>query len=247
MVNSPELLAKRYQSVLRRIQDAQENSSAQDQNQTVQLLAVSKTYPASDIETLYLLGQRCFGENYLQEAEQKMTQLAHYPDIEWHFIGHLQSNKSRAVAEQFSWLQTLHSEKLAKRLSQQRPKTRPPLNVLLQVNIDNEASKSGLLPTEITPLAETVSALPGLSLRGLMAIPAKLDNVPSASKDHPAFAKLHQLFTHLQQSLPHEQIDTLSMGMSSDLETAIAHGASLIRIGTALFGERKAKPKRDYP
>ncbi|MCL2918183.1 YggS family pyridoxal phosphate-dependent enzyme [Shewanella litorisediminis] len=203
----------------------------------IKLLAVSKTKPASDILSAYSAGQRLFGENYVQEGVQKIAELkSQCPDIEWHFIGPLQSNKSRPVAEHFDWLHTLDREKLAIRLSEQRPAELSPLNVLIQVNISDEESKSGVKPSDIAALADAVCRLPRLRLRGLMAIPAPTDDQERAKSE---LASMQSLFKSLQQS--HGtlgQIDTLSMGMSGDLELAIDNGSTLVRVGSAIFGER---------
>ena len=191
----------------------------------VTLLAVSKGQPAARIQEAVAAGQKAFGENYVQEAVQKMETL---PSLEWHLIGPLQSNKTRVVAERFDWVQTVASEKIAKRLSEQRPGHLPPLNVLIQVNASGEASKSGVAPSEVSALAQAVAALPRLRLRGLMAIPE-----PGA--DRARYREVKQLF----DALP--GCDTLSMGMSDDLELAIAEGATMVRIGTAIFGPRTQK------
>ncbi len=199
------------------------------------LLAVSKTRPAADLLALYQLGQRRFGENYLQEALQKIDELAAY-DIEWHFIGPIQSNKTRDIAANFSWVHSVERLKIARRLSEQRPAGLPPLNICLQVNVSGEASKSGCSLEELPQLAAEVAGLPNIRLRGLMAIPA-----PSSD-----FEQQREPFRILRQALKELQaegleLDTLSMGMSGDLEAAIAEGATLLRIGTALFGPRAAK------
>ena len=191
----------------------------------VTLLAVSKGQPAARIQEAVAAGQKAFGENYVQEAVQKMETL---PSLEWHLIGPLQSNKTRVVAERFDWVQTVASEKIAKRLSEQRPGHLPPLNVLIQVNASGEASKSGVAPSEVSALAQAVAALPRLRLRGLMAIPE-----PGA--DRARYREVKRLF----DALP--GCDTLSMGMSDDLELAIAEGATMVRIGTAIFGPRTQK------
>lgn len=202
---------------------------------SVTLLAVSKTRPAEDIRAAWAAGLTRFGENYLQEALDKIEQLQDLP-LEWHFIGPIQSNKTRPIAEHFDWVHSVDRLKIAQRLSDQRPNEMAPLNVCLQVNISREASKSGCLPEEAPELALQFSQLPGIRLRGLMAIPA-------ASEDpliqHQAFADLRQLLEQIRQQLP--DLDTLSMGMSGDLEVAIAEGASIVRIGTALFGPRAPK------
>jgi pyridoxal phosphate enzyme (YggS family) len=203
--------------------------------ESIKLLAVSKTKPVEDILAAYRHGQRLFGENYLQEAEHKIQQLAEL-DIEWHFIGPLQSNKTRRAAELFDWIHTIDRWKIAHRLSEQRPVGLPPLNVLLQVNIENEASKSGIKPEQLPELAEQVAELPGLRLRGLMAIPAIHQDYTQQCKP---FAAMQKLIAELQQRHPH--CDTLSMGMTADMAAAIAHGATLVRIGTAIFGAREPR------
>ena len=198
----------------------------------VRLLAVSKTQPASAIRALHAEGQRAFGENYVQEALAKQADLGDLA-IEWHLIGPLQSNKCREVAERFDWLQTLDRAKLVDLLARHRPAGRAPLNVLVQVNIDDEASKSGCTPGEIDALADRIAAQPALRLRGLMAIPAPS---PDDTIRRVAFARMRALFDALRAK--HADVDTLSMGMSDDLELAIAEGATMARVGTALFGAR---------
>ena len=193
------------------------------------LLAVSKTKPADAIREAHAAGVCDFGENYLQEALEKQTQLADLPLI-WHFIGPIQSNKTRPIAEHFDWVHSVDRLKIAQRLSEQRPAHLPALNICLQVNVSGEDSKSGCSPEELTALAQAVVALPNLRLRGLMAIPEPTDDVAA---QHAAFARLRQLRDELALNL-----DTLSMGMSHDLEAAIAEGATWVRIGTALFGAR---------
>lgn len=204
------------------------------------LLAVSKTKPALMVREAHRLGQRDFGENYLQEALEKQAALADLPDIVWHFIGPLQSNKSRAVAEHFAWLHSLDREKLARRLSEQRPAHLPPLNVCLQVNISDEATKAGVSLDDLPALAEAVVALPGLSLRGLMAIPAPAQGVEAQREP---YARLRQALEALRQRFPEAPLDTLSMGMSDDLEAAVAEGATWVRLGTAIFGARPKTPR----
>ncbi len=204
------------------------------------LLAVSKTKPALMVREAHRLGQRDFGENYLQEALEKQAALADLPDIVWHFIGPLQSNKSRAVAEHFAWLHSLDREKLARRLSEQRPGHLPPLNVCLQVNISDEATKAGVSLDDLPALAEAVVALPGLSLRGLMAIPAPAQGVEAQREP---YARLRQALEALRQRFPEAPLDTLSMGMSDDLEAAVAEGATWVRLGTAIFGARPKTPR----
>jgi hypothetical protein len=195
----------------------------------VQLLAVSKTQPAEAIREACAAGLRDFGENYLQEALDKQAHLADLP-LHWHFIGPIQSNKTKAIAEHFDWVHSVDRLKIAQRLSDQRPAHLPALNVCLQVNVSGEASKSGCAPEEVAQLANAIAALPRLRLRGLMAIPEPTDDV---AEQHAAFARLRDL----QQTLGLD-LDTLSMGMSQDLEAAITEGATWVRIGTALFGAR---------
>src|SRR5690606_19203547 len=203
----------------------------------ITLLAVSKTQPAASIRAAHAGGLRDFGENYLQEALDKIALLRDLADIRWHFIGPMQSNKTRAIAEHFAWAHGVDRLKIAERLSQQRPAALPPLNVCLQVNIDGEASKSGVAPEALPALADAVAALPGLRLRGLMAIPAPSDD--AAAQRAPFFRLAQQLAT-LRARLP--GLDTLSMGMSDDLEAAIAEGSTLVRVGTAIFGPRRQNP-----
>jgi pyridoxal phosphate enzyme (YggS family) len=198
----------------------------------VALLAVSKTKPADAIRALAAQGQRAFGENYVQEALAKQRELADLK-LEWHLIGPLQSNKCAEVARHFDWLQSLDRGKLVPLLSKHRPEGAAPLNVLVQVNVDDEASKSGCRPEDVPALARAVAAAPGLSLRGLMAIPAPL---PDLEKRRAAFAKMRGLFDALRAGFP--SVDTLSMGMSEDFELAIAEGATMVRVGSALFGAR---------
>ncbi len=199
---------------------------------SVTLVAVSKTQPADAVRALADMGQTDFGENYLQEALAKQQALVDL-SLQWHFIGPIQSNKTRDIAEYFDWVHSVDRLKIAQRLSDQRPLTQPPLSVCLQVNVSDEDSKSGCTLAELPALAAAIQALPQLQLRGLMAIPA-----PVASTDDPArpFILLRQAFDSLlADGLP---LDTLSMGMSDDFELAIAHGATHIRVGSALFGPR---------
>lgn len=198
------------------------------------LLAVSKTQPVEAIRALAAQGQRAFGENYVQEALTKQRELADLA-LEWHLIGPLQSNKCREVAQHFDWLQSLDRAKLIAPLAQHRPADREPLNVLIQVNIDDEASKSGCTPGEVAALAARIATESALRLRGLMAIPAP---APDAGTRRAAFVRMRALFDALR--VEHPAIDTLSMGMSDDFDLAIAEGANLVRIGTALFGPRTA-------
>ncbi|AIQ99942.1 YggS family pyridoxal phosphate-dependent enzyme [Pluralibacter gergoviae] len=201
----------------------------------VTLLAVSKTKPASAIEEAIAAGQRAFGENYVQEGVEKVRYFreAGQSDLQWHFIGPLQSNKSRQVAEHFDWCHTVDRLRIASRLSEQRPKDLPPLNVLIQVNISDEESKSGIAPQEVDALAAQVAELPGLRLRGLMAIPAPESDYERqfavARQMAVAFARLKERYA---------TVDTLSLGMSDDMEAAIAAGSTMVRIGTAIFGAR---------
>ena len=198
----------------------------------VKLLAVSKTRPASDLRRLAELGQQHFGENYIQEALGKQRELAD-PELQWHFIGPLQSNKCRDVAQHFDWLESLDRRKLIEPLSRFRPDSRGPLNVLIEVNIDSEPGKSGCAPEQMPTLAELIAKAPALRLRGLMAIPAPHANL---ALRQAAFQRMRKLFDQLGEKYP--QLDTLSMGMSDDFEAAIAAGATEVRIGTRLFGPR---------
>jgi pyridoxal phosphate enzyme (YggS family) len=196
------------------------------------LLAVSKTQPAAAIAELAAAGQHAFGENYVQEALAKQVELRALP-LEWHLIGHLQSNKAREAATAFDWVQTVDRTKLVAALARHRPAEAPPLNVLIQVNIDDETSKHGCTPQEVPSLAAAIAAEPRLRLRGLMAIPAP---APEEAVRRAAFARMRHLFEALATEHPH--VDTLSMGMSDDIELAVDEGATLVRVGTALFGKR---------
>lgn len=200
------------------------------------LLAVSKTKPVAAIAEAIAAGQHAFGENYVQEGVDKIQYFAQLPEgagLEWHFIGPLQSNKSKLVAENFAWCHTLERQRIAQRLNDQRPTGMPPLNVLIQINISDERSKSGIVLDELPAFAEAVAALPNLSLRGLMAIPA-----PEADyqRQLAVFGQMHDAFLALKQRYP--QVDTLSMGMTDDMAAAIAAGSTMVRIGTAIFGAR---------
>jgi pyridoxal phosphate enzyme (YggS family) len=199
---------------------------------SVRLLAVSKTFPASQVAEAFAAGQTAFGENYIQEAVEKITALAHLP-LEWHCIGPIQSNKTRLVAEHFDWVHSLDRLKIAQRLSEQRPDTLAPLNVCLQINIDGGPTKSGVAPAEALALAQAVAQLPRLRLRGIMTIPEPSENFASASKAH---REARALFDSL--CLSGLALDTLSMGMSADLEAAIAEGSTMVRVGSAIFGGR---------
>lgn len=200
--------------------------------ESVHLLAVSKTFGPAAIIEAWQAGQRAFGENFVQEAIDKVRELASF-DIDWHFIGPLQSNKTRPVAEHFSWVHGLEREKIAQRLNDARPPHLPPLNVLIQVNISGESSKSGVAPGTERNLAAAIRQLPRLRLRGLMAIP---EPTPDVIAQRAHFALLRRLKENLQAD--DATIDTLSMGMSDDLEAAVAEGATIVRVGTAIFGAR---------
>ncbi|AKA83195.1 YggS family pyridoxal phosphate-dependent enzyme [Pseudomonas synxantha] len=213
--------------VSQRIRAAAE--AAQRDASSIHLLAVSKTKPAQAVREAYAGGMHDFGENYLQEALGKQAELTDLP-LSWHFIGPIQSNKTRAIAENFAWVHSVDRLKIAQRLSEQRPADLPPLNICIQVNVSGEASKSGCTPADLPALANAISALPRLKLRGLMAIPEPTED--RAAQD-AAFARVRDLQASLDLAL-----DTLSMGMSHDLESAIAQGATWVRIGTALFGAR---------
>ena len=199
---------------------------------SVRLLAVSKTFPASQVAEAFAAGQSAFGENYIQEAVEKITALAHLP-LDWHCIGPIQSNKTRLVAEHFDWVHSVDRLKIAQRLSEQRPDNLAPLNICLQINIDGGPTKSGVAPEEALALAQAVAQLPRVRLRGIMTIPEPSENFASASKAH---RDARALFDNLRQS--GLALDTLSMGMSADLEAAIAEGSTMVRVGSAIFGGR---------
>lgn len=201
----------------------------------VALVAASKSQPSSAIRALAAEGQRVFGENYVQEALAKQRELIDL-DVEWHMIGPLQSNKCELVARNFDWLQSLDREKLVAPLDRARPENMAPLNVLIEVNVGGESSKSGCAPEQVSALAGKIAQAPRLRLRGLMAIP---EPTPDREQRRTAFARLRGMFEALRREYP--QADTLSMGMSDDFELAIAEGATMVRIGTALFGPRKRK------
>ena len=228
MINT---IADPLAKVTARIQQAV--AAARRNGETVRLIAVSKTHPANLLAQAYACGQRDFGENYLQEALEKQAELTDLADIVWHFIGPIQSNKTRAIAKNFAWIHSIDREKIAQRLNEQRPDDLPPLQVCLQVNIDDEDTKSGVSLAELPALAKVVSQLPRLQLRGLMAVPAAKDNI---QQQRAGFAKLHGALVELQQL--GYTVDTLSMGMSGDLEAAIAEGATMVRVGTDIFGVR---------
>lgn len=204
-------------------------------NDSVQLLAVSKTKPASDIKQAYAAGQICFGENYLQEALEKIAELNDLP-LEWHFIGAIQSNKTKDLAEHFDWVHSVDRLKIARRLSQQRNNTMKPLNICIQVNISNEESKSGVKLNELSALANEITTLKNITLRGLMAIPVKAQSI---NEQRAEFSKMRHALNDLQITYP--KMDTLSMGMSNDMEAAIAEGSTILRIGSAIFGARDTR------
>ena len=225
-------IADNLQAVHRRIDAACARAGRPEHSVT--LLAVGKTFPADTVRTAFDAGQRCFGENYLQEALDKMAGLADLRDrVQWHLIGPLQSNKTRAAAEAFDWVHSVDRLKIAQRLSEQRPAALPPLQLCLQVNISGEASKSGLAVDEIPDVARAVAALPRVRLRGLMAVPAPTSDLAAQRLPH---ARLRELLASLQRD--GLDVDTLSMGMTADLEAAIAEGATIVRVGTAIFGAR---------
>lgn len=234
---SPQSITDNIANVRARIRSTEQ--SAGRAADSVTLMAVSKTRGAEEIRDAYRAGIRQIGENYLQEALAKQQLLADCKELCWHFIGPLQSNKTRAVAEHFDWIHSVDRIKLARRLSEQRPESMPALNVCLQVNISNEASKAGVGLAELHELADEVAKLPGLKLRGLMAIPEKTDD---STQQHNAFARLRAALQELQAQ--HPDLDTLSMGMSADMEAAIAEGATIVRIGTDIFGPRRHSNER---
>jgi pyridoxal phosphate enzyme (YggS family) len=218
------------QAVLRRIESAARAAGRDPRG--IRLLAVSKTWPADAILEAHRAGQCAFGESQVQEAAGKISALQQQ-GLEWHFIGPIQSNKTRTIAAQFDWVHSVEREKVAGRLSEQRPAERAPLDVCIEVNVSGEASKAGVLPEQAPALAEAVARLPRLALRGLMTVPA-----PSAdpARQRAQFAVLRALFEHLRAG--GLALDTLSMGMSDDLEAAIAEGATMVRVGSAIFGRR---------
>lgn len=225
-LESSDNLIQRFQGVRSEV-----DALAKQQHQAVSLLAVSKKHPAHSIETLYNQGQNCFAENYVQEGVDKVNKLRHL-QIEWHFIGPIQSNKTRLVAESFSWVHTIDRDKIAQRLNDQRPENLAPLNVLIQVNISDQDSKSGIHLGELASLADFIQQQPKLKLRGLMCIPAPLNDTELKQE----FLAMHKAYEDLKAK--YDTVDTLSMGMSGDLELAIACGSNMVRIGTAIFGQR---------
>jgi pyridoxal phosphate enzyme (YggS family) len=227
-MTSKSALEPRWNAVRQRLRAAEQAASRPFGS--VRLIAVGKTHPAEAIRAVHTLGQRDFGENYLQEALDKQARLNDL-DIVWHFIGPIQSNKTRAIAEHFDWVHSVDRLKIAERLSAQRPDGLPPLNVCIQVNVSGEASKSGIDFAELPALAQVIRSLPRLRLRGLMAIPEPTDN---PEQQRAAFRSLRLAMNELGMS----ELDTLSMGMSDDLEAAVGEGATMVRIGTAIFGPR---------
>lgn len=230
MVPSTSTLQANLLTVQERIARACERAGRR--TDSVLLLAVSKTFPAEAVRTAADAGQRHFGENYAQEGVEKLGLLANR-DLVWHFIGPVQSNKTRPIAQCFQWVHTVEREKIARRLSDQRDPGLPPLQVCLEVNVSGEGSKSGVAPDEVFGLAEAVAQMPGLRLRGLMAIP---EPTPDEALQRTRFAQLRDLLHSLERR--GHDVDTLSMGMSADLEAAVMEGATIVRVGTAIFGER---------
>lgn len=231
-MNQHSAIAENLQQVRDRI--ASSAALCERSPQEVTLLAVSKTKPASAIEEAIAAGQLAFGENYVQEGVEKVAAFAnHQPPLVWHFIGPLQSNKSRLVAESFDWCHTIDRLKIAQRLNEQRPAGKAPLQVLIQVNISDEQSKSGIALDQVAQLATAIAAMPNLTLRGLMAIPAAESDY---ARQLAVFSQMSEAFQRLKQSYP--QVDTLSMGMTDDMPAAIAAGSTMVRIGTAIFGAR---------
>ena len=225
-------ISNRLQDILTTIQSAQASSQF---GQTVKLVAVSKAQPAAAIREAYIAGQAIFGENYLQEALDKQAQLGDL-NIEWHFIGPIQSNKTQPISQHFSWVHSIDRLKIAQRLNESRPDDLPPLQVCIQVNVSNEDSKSGVLPDDVTALAAEIGKLPKLRLRGLMAIPAPTHDI---NQQIAQFKRVRQCYDALLAK--GFTLDTLSIGMSDDYPAAIAQGATLVRIGSALFGARPAR------
>ena len=229
-------ISARLQAVHARIDAAAlRYARPRDASDSIALLAVSKTWPASAVREAFAAGQRLFGENYVQECLEKADALAELraQGLQWHFIGPLQSNKTRRIAETCDWVHSIDRLKIAERLSEQRPPALPPLQVCLQVNVSGEDTKSGVAPSDVAALARAVAQLPRLQLRGLMAIPAPTDDF---AQQRESFARLRACREQLDAvGLP---LDTLSMGMSDDLEAAIAEGATVVRVGSAIFGER---------
>lgn len=226
-----QTIAERIDSALQGITQAA--TSVHRPPNSVKLLAVSKTKPVSDIIEAYEAGQRMFAENYVQEGVEKVQQLAHLTDIEWHMIGPIQSNKTKVVSEHFDWVQSVDREKIARRLNDQRPDDLAPLNVCVQLNIDDEESKSGVKPDQLDSLIQFIKSQEKLCLRGIMAIPKAN---PSEEEQQCTLGKLKELYDHYHKSLAN--FDTLSVGMSGDMHAAIKNGSTMVRIGTAIFGKR---------
>ena len=231
MLTAPQFSPTALQSVLARI--AQAAARAGRDPASVRLLAVSKQQPESMVRAAAAAGQREFGENYVQEGADKVDELADVPGLVWHFIGQLQANKTREVAARFDWVHTVDRERIAARLSAQRPHHAPPLQVLLQVRLADEAGKGGVAPAEVPALATAVAALPRLQLRGLMCIPPPAADLEA---QRAPFRRLRELLETLNSA--GHRLDTLSMGMSDDLEAAVLEGATIVRVGTAIFGRR---------
>lgn len=223
-------LSQNYQTVQAKIRTA--TAKAGRIPTSVHLIAVSKTFPSEAIAELYTLGQKSFGESYVQEWQKKILSLAQL-DIEWHFIGPLQANKTKTISEYATWVHSLDRLKIAERLSAQRPPHMPPLNICIQINISEEDNKNGVTTQAMIPLAQSIKALPNIRLRGIMCIPEATQDTIHLTKQ---FLQMQALFKQLQAAgFP---VDTLSMGMSADMSLAIEHGATHIRIGRALFGQR---------
>ena len=232
-------IATRLQQVVLRVRAAEKRFGRKAGS--VQILPVSKTRPPEDITQVVESGFFAFGESYLQEAQEKIAVLASHKlsnaDLQWHFIGPIQSNKTQTIATLFHWVHSVDREKIARRLNEQRPENLPPLNICLQVNISGEKSKSGIQPSALSELASNIMSFPRLRLRGLMAIPAPDTDF---DKQREAFRAVHEIFDSLNTTLGDSGVmmDTLSMGMSNDLEAAIAEGSTMVRIGTDIFGPR---------
>jgi hypothetical protein len=226
----PNTARERLEATRERIETACREAGRD--NASVRLLAVSKRKPAEAIRELHALGQDAFGENYVDEGVGKIAELEDL-DLEWHYIGPIQSNKTKLIAAHFDWAQSIDRAKIVRRLNDQRPEHRPPLNVLIQVDLDDEQQKAGCVPEEISELAAQVADCEQLKLRGLMAIPAPRED---PAEQRAVFARLRDLFETLKND--HPDVDTISAGMTGDLEAAIAEGSTMVRIGTALFGPR---------
>src|SRR5574343_1263604 len=231
--------AQRLNQLSHRIHAAE--ATAGRESESVSLLAVSKTFPIAAVDAVAAAGQRAFGENYAQEGVEKASAR---PELEWHFIGPIQSNKTRVIAEHFAWVHTIDRLKIAERLSAQRPTHLPPLQVCVQVNISDEASKSGCAPDTALALCQAIAAQPNLKLRGLMAIPEATDD-PTAQRHY--FAALRQLMAEINAAHPSLKLATLSLCMSGDLEAAVAEGATIVRVGSAIFGQRSYATNTNNP